>query len=343
MEPKPKSLLRSIALGLLAVGTVGTLFILYAVVQEYGFSFGDLLSSGYSDETSEEVMNHVVLPALIIVVPMVCAGFLVVWLAFIPLRRAAKQAERSLGLERGFRIPVADLPREVVPFARAVNALLERLDQSARQHEAFAANVAHELRDPLSILSLELDRFDADGAGHLKELVASMRRLVDQLMLLARIEAAKAAHLELEPQSLSEIASQAISQLAPAAISEGKSIELEEDGPAPSVPGHREALIAGVRNLIENALRATPAGGVVKVFVRPDPMIEVQDEGPGLDADRLKDLTKRFARADNASHEGAGLGLAIVDQIMMVHGGTLRTKFGDRKLCLDFASPRHDQ
>lgn len=335
MGKKKKSLLRSVALGLCGVGVLGIALILYSVMREYGFSFGDILSAN-SESVQDELLIHVGFPALIIVIPMVCAGFLVVWLALVPLRKVAQEVERSVGQERGFRVSTENLPREVAPFVGAVNALLERLDQSARLHENFAANVAHELRDPLSVLALELDRGKETEVGNLRELVASMQRLIEQLMLLARIESAKSANLEMAPLVLSDVATQVISQLAPAAISAGKSIELATSEPVPTVNGHREAIGAALRNLIENALRVTPVGAVVTVFVGPGAKMEVQDAGPGVDGDRLKLLTKRYVRSDNASHGGAGLGLAIVDQIMKVHGGALKTNSTERKLYLEF-------
>src|SRR3546814_3157975 len=93
-----------------------------------------------------------------------------------------------------------------LPFTDAVNDLLGRLDDAAMRQEAFAADVAHELRTPLAVLSLEFDRLDHDDSARLKHDVAAMRRLIDQLMLLAQIDAASAAQFPLESVSLVEIA-----------------------------------------------------------------------------------------------------------------------------------------
>ncbi|MBL7466207.1 sensor histidine kinase, partial [Escherichia coli] len=87
------------------------------------------------------------------------------------------------------RIDNSQMPTEALPFTSAVNDLLARLDEAAKRQEAFAADVAHELRTPLALLSLELDRLEHDDAERLKKDVAAMRRLIDQLMLLAQIDA----------------------------------------------------------------------------------------------------------------------------------------------------------
>src|SRR3546814_2679316 len=95
------------------------------------------------------------------------------------------------------------------------------------RQEAFAADVAHELRTPLAVLSLEFDRLDHDDSARLKHDVAAMRRLIDQLMLLAQIDAASAAQFPLESVSLVEIARDVVSLLAPGTIAEGKAITLD--------------------------------------------------------------------------------------------------------------------
>lgn len=331
-----RSVSRRLARGLGLVGLIGSILLLAPVVFFYRLSFADLHAKQTTVRAIREVLEHVALPTLILMVPMAFIGLRVIRQAFIPLEEAAVEIEAARGHERGYRIDTSRMPAEALPFTDAVNDLLGRLDDAAARQEAFAADVAHELRTPLAVLSLELDRLGHVEASRLQADVAAMRRLIDQLMLLAQIDAATAARLAPEAVSLADVATDVVSLLAPGVIAAGKTIALEAGEEAPVVPGRREAIAAALRNLVENAVRATPAGGAVQVFVGPGYVLRVKDQGPGLSSDRLRDLARRHSRADHASKNGAGLGLAIVERIMAAHGGALTTDPGARELTLRF-------
>ncbi len=331
-----RSVSRRLARGLGLVGFVGTLLLLAAVVFFYSLTFADLTAKDALMRAVRETLEHVVLPVIVLMGPVAFVGMRVIRQAFRPLEEAASAIEAARGHERGFRIDTSQMPAEALPFTDAVNDLLGRLDEAATRQEAFAADVAHELRTPLAVLSLELDRLDHADAMRLKKDIAAMRRLIDQLMLLAQIDAATAAQLAPEPVSLTDLAGEVVSYLAPAVIAEGKTISLDAAEGSPIIAARREAIGAALRNLIENAVRATPAGGAIKVRVGPGAVIAVSDEGPGLSPERLRDLVRRHSRADHASKDGAGLGLAIVDRIMTAHGGKLATDPVERELSLHF-------
>jgi two-component system OmpR family sensor kinase len=331
-----RSVARGLIRGLGLVSLIGTVLLLGAVVFFYRLSFADLSAKEATIRAIREMLEHVALPLLVLMVPMAFVSLRVIRQAFVPMEEAAQQIEAARGHERGFRIDTSRIPAEALPFTGAVNDLLARLDDAAARQEAFAADVAHELRTPLAVLSLELDRLDSADASRLKGDVAAMRRLIDQLMLLAQIDAATAAQIAPETVPLSDVATDVVTLLAPGVIAAGRTIMLEAQAEAPLVRGRREAIAAALRNLIENAVRATPAGGVVQVHVGPGTSIRVRDEGPGLSPDRLHDLVRRHSRADHASKDGAGLGLAIVERIMAAHGGTLTTDPDMRELSLRF-------
>lgn len=320
-RPVAQRLIRGLGL----VSLIGAALLLGAIVFFYRLSFADLSAREATIRAILEMLEHVALPLLVLMAPMAFVGLHVIRQAFAPLEEAARQIEAVRGHERGFRIDTSRIPAEALPFTDAVNDLLARLDDAAARQEAFAADVAHELRTPLAVLSLELDRLEGPDANRLKGDVAAMRRLIDQLMLLAQIDAATAAQIVPETVPLTKVATEVVSLLAPGVIAAGKTITLETETESPLVRGRSEAIGAALRNLIENAVRATPLGGVVRVQVGPGPLIRVRDEGPGLSSDRLHDLVQRHSRADHASKDGAGLGLAIVERIMAAHGGTLTT------------------
>ncbi len=334
-----RSVSRRLRRGLGIIGLIGTVLLLAAVAFFYSFTFTHLDPQAAMMRAIKEMLEHVALPLIVLLVPVTIMVLRVIRQAFVPLAEAAAEIEAARGHERGFRIDASQMPAEAVPFTEAVNDLLTRLDESAMRQEAFAADVAHELRTPLALLSLELDRLDHDDAVRLKRDVAAMRRLIDQLMLLAQIDADTAAQIAPEPTSLADVASDVVGSIAPGIIAEGKMISLDTDEPAPIVNARREAVAAALRNLIENATRVTPVGGTIQVRVGPDATLAVRDEGPGLTPDRLRDLVQRHRRADHASKTGAGLGLAIVERIMAAHGGRLTTDPATRELALRFPEP----
>lgn len=319
------------------VGVGGTVFLLVAVLIEYRLSFAEMAPAEAFRAALGELAEHVLLPVVALVVPMTIAALFVMRHAFKPLVDATAQLNAITGRDRNIRIDDQTLPIEVRPFTTAVNTLLGRLEQSAMHQEAFAADVAHELRTPLAAMTLELDGMNDPAASRLKGDVAAMRRLIDQLMLLAQMDAQEAAATATDEVNLSDVASDIVARCAPGVITQGRRIELINDGPPVSIRGRREAIAAALRNLVENAARVTPDGGTVFVVLTKASEIRVIDGGPGLSKAQLDQLIQRNRRADHASPDGAGLGLAIVDRIMQVHGGTIRTDPENSTLILDFS------
>lgn len=336
MAHQPPSIFQSLARGLAVVGLGGTVFLLVAVLIEYRISFAEMATADALEAALHEMAEHVLLPVVALVVPMTGAALFVMRRAFRPLTNATDQLNAITERDRNIRIDDHKLPTEIRPFTVAVNTLLGRLEQSALHQEAFAADVAHELRTPLAAMMLELDGMTDPAAARLKGDVAAMRRLIDQLMLLAQMDAQEAAATATDDVDLAELASDVVARCAPGVINAGRMIELASEGAPAVVRGRREAIAAALRNLIDNAVRVTPIGGTVHVVLEGTPAIRVIDGGPGLSHEQLTQLIQRNRRADHASPDGAGLGLAIVDRIMRVHGGVIRTEPENSALILDF-------
>ncbi len=332
---KPASISGRLTRSLTAVGLLGALLLLIFIGLEYRISFRHLSDSVAFHRAMHELAEHVLLPMVLLIVPMAMAGQWAIRQSMRPLIGAAGKIDKAGGEARGVRIDASGFPTETLPFAEAVNNLLDRVDSAAAMHEAFAADIAHELRTPLTLLSLQLDRLDHPEAPAMRADVAAMRRLIDQLMQLAQIDAERAAHMPPTEVDLIEVASEVIAQLAPAALTEGRSLELQGEA-AGSAFGRREAIVAALRNLVENGLRVTPAGETVIVLADRPGLLAVRDGGPGLSPERLAIVSKRLRRADHASADGAGMGLAIVARIMAAHGGRLTTDPARRELRLEF-------
>ncbi|MEQ1779841.1 MAG: HAMP domain-containing sensor histidine kinase [Hyphomonadaceae bacterium] len=309
--------------------------LLVFVAFEYGLSFSGGPGSLTFAEIMNEVADHVVVPLLVLMLPLAIAVPWVIRSSLRPLRDAAAQIELAQTADRGFRVNASHFPAEATGFAEAVNGLLGRLDETAARQETFAADVAHELRTPLAILALELEKLDGETAARLKRDVTNMSRLVDQLLVLAQLDAQAAARVPMQDVALADVAADIVSHFAPLALDEEKEIALEP-GEGVIVSGRPEAISAALRNLVENALRVTPPHKTVTVFVGPGATLRVRDGGPGLSQEALKDYRQRLHRGDHSSKSGAGLGLAIVSRIMDAHGGSLKTDPDHTELVLDF-------
>lgn len=246
---------------------------------------------------------------------------------------AAELAARDAGQ----LAPVSDsgLPDEIRPLTQAVNHLFARLDQAAGVQRIFIDDAAHELRTPLTALQLQVAVAEraGDEAGRAAAFAAlragleRAARLVQQLLTLARQEPGARAP-QWQPADLTDIARDAVAELAPAADLRGVDIGLICEGPDPhvrvTIHGDPEALRILVNNLLENALRATPAGGHVEVMVRQQSgraLLQVEDTGPGIPEAELGRVFDRFYRGSGAPPGGSGLGLAIVRRIVDAHHG----------------------
>lgn len=329
------SITRRLAAGLVLIGVFAATTLFLAVMAEYGFGLSDLLGPYAYEAAWNEMQDHVGLPFVLFLVPSAIATSLLIRHSFRPLRRAARLIEETPA-ERGFRVPDDEFPAEAMPFVAAVNRLLGRLDDAAAQQEAFAADVAHELRTPLAILQMELDQPGGIAPARLRDEFAAMRRLIDQLLLLAQVNAAATRPLPARAFGLAGLAEDVVALAAPGLIASGRMVELDVAGEPASISGHREAVGAALRNLVENAGRVTPPGGAVRVTCGPGARLRIADEGPGISAEELTRLVHRHERADHPSSDGAGLGLAIASRIVAAHGGTLSTDPATREICMDF-------
>lgn len=330
-----KSIARSLSLGLLAVGLIGLGVLLGVIVYDYHITFGGLSDPTSFNRAIFEVATHVLLPAIVVTLPMALVGWIIVRRAMRPIENASAAVAEAQRAPLGVRIEAAEFPSEIAPLAEGVNGLLARVEEFARSNEAFAADVAHELKTPLTLLGLELERLDHPQAPALLDQVRGMQKLVGQLMTIAQLQLRDSRRDAGERVDLAALGARVVVQLAPAALGQGRTLAFEDLGSA-DVIGVPEALGAALRNLVDNALRVTPEGGQVTVIAGPGPVIGVADGGSGLSQERLDQLSSRHARADHASQGGAGLGLSIAAKIMQVHGGRLATDPEMRRISLHF-------
>ena len=244
-----------------------------------------------------------------------------------PLQSLALEAARISPAASERRLPSAGLPRELTPLIRAINAALDRLDQGFRAQRDFTADAAHQLRTPLAILSAHLDTLgDKAVAASLREDVGRMSRLVEQLLLVAELEALTLKSDE--RADLSALALEVAHAVAPLALVRHRSVAVTGAEAPVWVHANHDALHQALRNLVENAIGHTAEGTTVDIIVgcRP-PRLTVRDRGPGVALADRKMLFQRFWRGDRANGRGAGLGLSIVQRIAVGGGAAFSIEF----------------
>lgn len=242
--------------------------------------------------------------------------------ALNPVREASMTAA-AIGPQRTeVRLPEQAMPVEIAPLVHAVNRALDRLEGGFRAQRDFTADMAHELRTPLAIVRARVDSLEPGPVRDaLRADLVSMTRTVNQVLDIAELEGfivATDARADLH-----EVCADAVGFMAPLAVELSKTIALTGVSDPVWVHGHAEALFRAVRNLIENAIRHTPAGASIEVEVSADGVVRVSDDGPGIPpADRDR-IFRRFWRRDRAKADSRGLGLAIVARVAEAHDGSV--------------------
>jgi two-component system OmpR family sensor kinase len=250
----------------------------------------------------------------------------------VELSDVARDIERTRDPRR--KLPHPEAEDEIAVLARTLEGMLQALDAARSETEAmldrqreFVADASHELRTPLTsvlanldLLAEELDGEQAETAEAALRSTRRMRRLVADLLLLARADANRAAPRR--PTDLAEVLLEAIAELEPVAEDHELSVQAEPV----VVHGARDELHRLVLNLVENAVRHTPPGTRVRAStgIRDgQALLTVEDDGPGIPPELQLRVFERFVRGGRDGGRGSGLGLAIVRSVAESHGGTV--------------------
>jgi signal transduction histidine kinase len=263
-------------------------------------------------------------------------GWVVAGRVLAPIGRITAVARDIQATDMSRRIRLPGPEDELKQLADTFDAMLARLDAAFGAQRQFVADASHELRNPLAIIRTNADVALADpdaSPDELRQTIATVKRagdrmsvLVDDLLALARRQQPTLEH---EPVDLGAAVAEASDDfMVPA---ETRDIVLDRAiAPGVVVTGDREALKRVVANLLDNAVRLAPAGTRIRLATGSEgnrAWIAVADEGPGISPEDQPHVFDRFWRADKArarADGGAGLGLAIVRQVVESHGGEVR-------------------
>lgn len=277
------------------------------------------------------VLRSMLLP-LALAMPLVA---LAVWWAvrrgLLPLRLLSSQLRqrKAQALEP---VQITDLPTEMQPLVQSLNGLFERIASMVESERRFTADAAHELRTPIAAIRTQAQvalGAGSDAGQRQHALQATLAgcdrasRLVEQLLMLARLEAAPA--VSGSSADLGELLQAVAADLAPEALRRQQILELDANAPCPVLG---DALLISVlaRNLLDNALRYSPDGARVLVSVSTvggQPQLRIEDSGSGMTEAQIARLGERFFRVIGRDEPGSGLGWSIVRRITSVLGAQL--------------------
>ena len=303
--------------------------------QTIGFLLPSPLMDSFSDLESAflgQVSRTIVPVGIAACAVAILLGLLLTWQLTGPLRKLTSAAQGIAGGDLSQRVDIASKD-ELGQLGQAFNDMAESLGRAEKLRQNMVADIAHELRTPLSVMRGNLEAI-LDGVFEpTKENMASIHketvlvsRLVDDLQELALAEAGQ-LKIEREPTDLAALIERTVNSVAPRAALDDITIvqDLTVDLPPVSTDPQRMGQV--LFNLLDNALRYSPPASTITVRARTMEevvQVDVMDQGTGLDSDELSLVFERFYRGDKARSRvtgGAGLGLTIVKQLVEAHGG----------------------
>ena len=303
------------------------------------------------DQIARQSALYATLPLLLLVPVLLAVMLMLIRLMLRPLAELCRTVDARQ--EHDLKpLPKTGLPTELQPFVNAINGLLGRTGAAMESQRRFVADAAHELRSPLAALSLQAERLHAapmspEATERLETLQAGIRRsrhLLEQLLLLARAQNARwgqgqaAATVASAPAAVAvlPVMRRVLEDLLPLADQKGLNLGISaapgathdtEADEQIRVAADEMALYTLLRNLADNAIRYTPAGGQIDLWVDrrgAEVVMAVQDNGPGIPAEERTRVVDPFYRVLGTGESGSGLGLSIVDTLVGNLKGRLR-------------------
>ncbi len=301
----------------------------------YAIQVGTSLQPFYSFLRTARFLFLAVSTAILVTVLL--TGALLARKALLPIDRIVAMARRIGESNLGQRLPHPETHDEIGRLVSTLNEMLDRIERSFEAQRRFTADASHELRSPLSRLRVELEvalrrprsalEYEAILRSSLEE-VERLSRLTETLLALARLDAGEGRAAPSAPVALQPLVEEGLRRLDAGASRREIAVALDSS-PGILVSVAPEALALVIANLLENAVKFSPAGGRVSVRVLAEggeAVLTVSDTGPGIPGEETPKIFERFYRGDasrSPDAPGAGLGLAISRAIVEAHGGRI--------------------
>lgn len=337
--PPPLSLPSNLVDGIQTVRAEGKAYRVLVRTLKTGKRLAVAQDTAVRDEIARNSALRTVLPLLLLVPILLLLVTRLVRQIFKPVEDLATAID--LRDENAFQPITTDpLPSEIRPFVAAINRLLRRVERSMDTERRFIADAAHELRSPLAALSLQAERLaGAEMSMNARERLSTLRTgiergraLLDQLLALARAKAS--AIKPATTVSVLSIFRRVLEDLMPLAEAKGIDVGVVTDSDA-HVLVNEVDLVVLIKNLVDNAIRYTPAGGQVDLSVvvaDGATTLIVEDDGPGIPEDEWERVFDPFYRVLGSNEIGSGLGLSIVQAISARLGAKVSFAKGGRTM-----------
>jgi two-component system, OmpR family, sensor histidine kinase QseC len=312
---------------------------------------------GQKEEIRNELMDDIsrqLVTQFLIGLPLLG---IVIWFIVGYTLKPLNRLERALSKrEAGFLKPLytKKLPKEVVPVVNEINNLFAQLEQAFEHERRFTADASHELRTPLAGLLTQAqvalrttdEAVRKQALLRISQAVHRMTNMVQQLLTFSRIESGK-EYLAKEITLVNREIIQVIAELEPIAYKKRIQLEFVEENAKP-ILANTQLITILVRNIIDNAIKYTPAGGNIMIYLEGSEknlQFRVEDSGPGIPPDQYENSLKRFHRCVETAQtaQGSGLGFSIVERITSIYGAELAlgvSQFGGLKVTVNFSVPK---
>jgi signal transduction histidine kinase len=292
------------------------------------------LPTNFESQLLAKVRNATLLAALISGVVALILALVLANQVAKPVKALTQSAKRIAQGDLSQQIDVKG-PPEVVTLGQTLNSMSESLQRSEKNRRALTADIAHELRTPLAVQRANLEALE-DGVYPLNQETLKPLREQNELLIrlvedLRTLSLADAGELELHkrPVDLLELTHLAEKSFEPALAKNAITLQVRSSGELPRINADPDRIQQILHNLLQNALRYTPAGQVIKINLQPEGRgvrLDVRDHGAGIPPEALDLIFERFYRADSSREHtsgSTGLGLAIARKLAEAHGGTL--------------------
>lgn len=284
------------------------------------------------EELLKKVLYNLLWPFLLLLPVIAGVLWMVVRQGLQPIRllTGTVASRRPDSLEA---ISVVSVPSEVRPLIDELNKLFLRIASALDNEKRFTANAAHELRTPLAALKTHAQVIELNASEKIRGSVAQMLKSIDrsthlleQLLTLSRAEASINQGIALQPVNLTAVARGQLAEMTQAAIDKKIVPAFSSGNDNCMVKGDEALLYVVVRNLVDNAISYATGGGSVNISVdcvHGTARLIVSDDGPGIPEEQFELMQQRFQRGEHSGRQGAGLGLYIVRQIVLLHQGKM--------------------